>query len=268
MISNRRYSAPLITAAVLLWGTWAVATYALEGYPRTLLRPEAVGMRVAYALVANVVVGILGAGAVLHYFSRRMAVAPQLSGFRSTGRILASLALGLALGFAMFLFQRPVTSAPVIITNAFAQVWVVSVAEVLVCWVVLGTAIRLSLDAGSRRWVALAAAWAIAAIAFGVYHFAHSPPFNTLQMVGLLTVVGLATGAFFFTVGEIYGTIVFHNFLALKGVTDALAASDALDQYATLHLPLIFTALAATGALIAVHQFLHRNSRELTAISA
>lgn len=141
------------------------------------------------------------------------------------------------------------------IANAFAQVWVVSLAEVVVCWVVLGTAVRLGFSR-NHPLVAVTTGVAVAAIAFGVYHFAHSAPFNTLQMVGLLTIVGIATGVFFFSVGGVYGTVIFHNFLALKGVTDALARQGALEQFETLQIPLIITAVAATVVLAAVHRSL------------
>jgi hypothetical protein len=71
-------------------------------------------------------------------------------------------------------------------------------------------------------------------------------------MIGVLTVVGLGTGAFFFVVGEVYGTVVFHNFLALKGVTDAVAQGGKLDEYNVLDPPLLWTALFATVVLLGI----------------
>ena len=50
-----------------------------------------------------------------------------------------------------------------------------------------------------------------AALAFGVYHFAHSPPFNTPAMVLLLSGVGVTTAIFFFVGGDLHSTIVLHN---------------------------------------------------------
>jgi membrane protease YdiL (CAAX protease family) len=46
----------------------------------------------------------------------------------------------------------------------------------------------------------------LASILFGVYHFAHSAPFNTVHMVLLLSAVGLVTSAFFFISRDIAGT--------------------------------------------------------------
>ena len=64
-----------------------------------------------------------------------------------------------------------------------------------------------------------------AALAFGLYHFAHSPPFNTLPMVSLLSAVGVATGIFFFLGGDLYSTIVLHNAFAMRGVIQVLDES-------------------------------------------
>lgn len=53
---------------------------------------------------------------------------------------------------------------------------------------------------------------------FGVYHFAHSEPFNQINMVMILMLPGLLTGIVYFVGRNIYATIVFHNFQALFGV--------------------------------------------------
>lgn len=254
--------------AVGLYGVWALVTYVLEGRLLTLLRPEAAGARLAYALLANILVGVVGAGLVLRSVVRRTGVAPLRLGLRRPGRTALSLVLGLGLGSAAFILQQPVTLAPAVIGNAFAQVWVVSVAEVLVCWAVLGKAVEVGANVAGSRWPRVLVAWAFSASAFGVYHFAHSPPFNTATMVALLAVVGLATGAFFYMVGELYGTILFHNFLALKGVTEALAEGDRLEHFGALQLPLIVTALIATGVLLAMDFCIRRASAAEPHVSA
>jgi hypothetical protein len=100
-------------------------------------------------------------------------------------------------------------------------VLVVSIAEVVVCWALFGAVLRNALGSGS---VPVAIAVVSAAAAFGVYHFAHSPPFNTPGMVLLLSGVGVATGIFFFLGGDLYSTVVLHNTFAIRGVVQALAA--------------------------------------------
>jgi hypothetical protein len=93
----------------------------------------------------------------------------------------------------------------------------------------------------------------VAAVLFGVYHYAHSPPFNTHAMVVLLTSVGLVTGTFFFISRDIYGTVVFHNFLGVFGVLGSLERSGRLETYTVPQLGLLGTAAAAVAVLAAIH---------------
>jgi membrane protease YdiL (CAAX protease family) len=110
-----------------------------------------------------------------------------------------------------------------------------------------GGVLRNALGSG---FGSMAIAIVSAALVFGLYHFAHSPPFNTPAMVLLLSIVGVATGIFFFLGGDLYSTIVLHNAFAIRGVMQALAESGNLDRYASPQLPLIATAIAAVVVLV------------------
>ena len=99
----------------------------------------------------------------------------------------------------------------------------------------------------------------VASALFGFYHFAHSPPFNTVGMVAFLMAVGLLTGAFFFLSKDTYATIVFHNFLGVLGVVQALAAKDQLAGFQSLQVPLIATALVALSILVLADVFIIRS---------
>jgi hypothetical protein len=91
---------------------------------------------------------------------------------------------------------------------------------------------------------------------FGAYHFAHSPPFNTVPMVLFLSAVGLVTSAFFFVSRDVYGTIAFHNFLGILGVIRALEASGNLSVFESPILPLWIMAVVAVALLIAAQVLL------------
>ena len=96
----------------------------------------------------------------------------------------------------------------------------------------------------------------IASILFGIYHFAHSPPFNTIGVVMLLSVIGLVTSLFFFISRDVYGTIAFHNFLGIFGVIRALESSGTLASYERPVIPLLVMALVSVVLLIAAHAYL------------
>jgi hypothetical protein len=201
-----------------------------------------------YTVVANVLIGTIGAGLLIRALIHRSELPCVTTyGIVSPLRILVLVPVAAVLAGLFLRGQQLPTSDPVILANAAAQVLVVSIAEVLVCWALFGTVLRNALGLGP-----LSAGIAVvsAAVAFGVYHFAHSPPFNTLAMVVLLSAVGMATGIFFFLGGDLYSTIVLHNAFAARGVIQALDEGGNLDRFASPQLPLIATAIAAVVVLV------------------
>jgi len=237
------------SAAVLaLFAVWTFATWFLEGRIETLLRPEAVADRVAYALVANLLIGIVLALAVLGLLIRSGCLTRNAAGFGGSTPSAVRLTTAVVLGLALFALQGPPSLDPVVLLNAFCQVLVVSVAEVIVCWAVVGAMVEAVLKPHGRA-VSIIGAAVVASAAFGIYHFAHSAPFNSIAMVALLSIVGLVTSGIFFATRDVYATILFHNFLGLFGVVQALVGSDQLSAYAAVQLPLLVMAAASLVVL-------------------
>jgi hypothetical protein len=244
-MSDPRRRIATITAWMALFALWTAATWALEGRIRTLLRPGAVGDRLLYVGVANLLVGVGGAALL----RRRVgAAAPPVSARRRTASLLAGLGLGLGLYFG----QQPPSTAPWVVLNGFAQVLTVTVAEVAVCFWALRGVLDGSLPERPRLAAVLTVL--IGAPAFGLYHFAHSPPFDTWPMVGLLTGVGAVSGLFFVVSRDVYGTVVFHNFAGTYGVVRSLAAAGALGGYRAPLPPVLITGAVALGLLIAAER--------------
>lgn len=231
-----------VLAAIAIYAAWTIATWLLEGRIGTLSRPGAVGDRVMYALIANLLIGVLAAIIVLRHLVRGGSLARLDAGFGPGTPSMAWLAIAVGMGFTLYILQGGPSLHPVVLTNAFAQVLVVSAAEVIVCWALVGAAIETWLRPSGRALSLVVAAF-VASTLFGVYHVAHSPPFNTPGMVVLLTGVGLVTSAFFFLARDVYATILFHNFLAIFGVTQALAELGQLHAYELFELPLLSMAL-------------------------
>lgn len=170
------------------------------------------------------------------------------TGFGQRSPSIPWIIVGVGLGLALYFIQGAPSTNPMVILNAYAQVFAVSVAEVLVCWALLGGVLTGAF--GSSRWASVTGAALVASLLFGIYHFAHSPPFNSIGMVVLLTAIGLLTSAFFFTSRDIYATIAFHNFLGVYGVVQALAATDKLGGFTVPQIPLLATAVASLVVLI------------------
>ncbi|HEX5092761.1 MAG TPA: hypothetical protein VFV84_08745 [Burkholderiales bacterium] len=234
--------------ALAAYAAWVAATYLLEGLPGTLLRPEAVGLRLAYSAGAGLLLGILLPLWLLGRFVRAGLGAREAFGFAGAKRTAAGVVLGAAAGYALFSLNFGTPFAPMALANVFAQVWTVSVAEVLVCWALVGGTIAARLRSWNRGAAPVIAALA-ASVLFGVYHFAHSPPFNEPRMVAFLVGIGLATSLWFFVSRDVYGTAVFHNFFAVTGVLDALQAQGLVPEHPALATPVWIMALVATLAV-------------------
>jgi hypothetical protein len=258
-----------IASALALFVVWTAATWFLEGRIQTLLRPEAVISRLIYVVVANFLIGIVGTSLVLRLAFASAGTNQSNTGFGARAPSVIWIPVGIALGLALYLVQGAPSYDPIVIFNVYAQVFAVSVAEVLVCWAAVGGVLwgafsesQWLKDAAGQysRWIATLLAAVIASTLFGLYHFGHSPPFNTIGMVTLLTLIGLWTSAFLFISRDVYATIAFHNFLGVFGVVQALANADQIGTFSTLQLPLLGTAIVALLALIAADVFVIRRA--------
>jgi hypothetical protein len=253
-ISNKSIA---FIASLGLFLVWTLATYLLEGRLLTFHRPEAVLDRFIYTAVANVLIGIFGSIVVIRLLVIHNWVSnPALFGVIGSKRLLWGIALGVSFGIVFFFTQSFSSRHPVLIINAYSQVLVVSIAEVIVCWVLVGGTIA---NLGKNP-IYLIIAVIISSVLFGVYHFGHSPPFNTLKMVMMLSIVGLFTGLFYFLTRSIYGTILFHNFMGMKGVTDALADSGGIEKFKNFQIPIIATAVIALVILIVLDLMILRRA--------
>ncbi len=247
---------PVVYAAAV-YVAWTAATYALEGAPRTLLRADAPALRAAYAVIANLVVGLGGGALVLTRLARRGALPAAVAGVRQRWHAVAGIAAGATLGTVVYVVQSPPARPPAVLINGFAQVLPVSAAEVVVCWWLTAAAIA-AMAPWLGGWRARALALLPASLLFGVYHLAHSPPFNTAGMMTLLMGVGLLTGAFYLGTGDIAGTIVLHNFLALYGVLDAMDRLGGAQAPGGLDVPLVGMAVVTLAVVAAVMTVVRR----------
>lgn len=91
-----------VILALALYLLWVLATYLLEGRILTLQRPEATGARLAYALVANILVGIGGSVLVVRVLSNWGEISARRAGFRGLRHATVAVAVGVVLGFAVY----------------------------------------------------------------------------------------------------------------------------------------------------------------------
>ncbi|NIV15740.1 MAG: hypothetical protein GWN62_32135, partial [Aliifodinibius sp.] len=72
-----------ILLALSLFIMWMLATYLLEGMLKTFRQPDATMARFTYALIANLLIGVVASTWLLSTFLRNGALTSRQSGFQS-----------------------------------------------------------------------------------------------------------------------------------------------------------------------------------------
>jgi hypothetical protein len=235
-----------------LYLVWTFATFLFEGRIDTLARPDAVRDRLIYLIVANVLIGIVGSIALVRLFATTGLIPVERAGFRHLRHALLASVIGFGLGLLTYAIQGPTTLNSNVMLNGFMQVLVVSIAEVLVCWSVVGTATELAMAPLGRTPAAFGAAFVASAL-FAVSHYAHSSPYDSQRFVLLFFIAGLCTSVFFFLSRDVYGAVFFHNFLGMFGLLGALHQTGAIQEYRVFQPTWLVSGAAGLVLLVALH---------------
>jgi hypothetical protein len=205
---------------------WLAMTWLLEKRVGLFMRHDPAG-RTLYALLANVLIGTLLAGAVL---AAGVALGTHGRGAGSSSSLPWRarpfvLAFTLVAGGAIAIRATPPAARDtIVIVNAFAQILPTSIAEVVTCWLLVGGAVQAS-AMRLGRVPAILLGIAGADFAFAFYHIAHSAPFDRPEMMAFLMLPGLVTGGLVFVVRDRAVAILAQNLFALIGVTKNADAS-------------------------------------------
>ena len=128
----------------------------------------------------------------------------------------------------------------------------VSIAEIVVCWAVIGTSFESLANrkaaSNNSKAIPILIGAVVASVLFGVYHFAHSPPFNEVNMVLFLMIPAIAPSGLYFLGRDIYAAIIIQNFRGIFGVMqtiDIQAYRQPLFQMYILTIPAIAALIVA-----------------------
>ncbi|HNB04259.1 MAG TPA: hypothetical protein PLV88_08205, partial [Methanoregulaceae archaeon] len=132
-------SCRILVLASLTYLVWVIVTYLLEGRILTLLRPEAVIDRTAYTLIANILIGIILALLVIRKAERTRLISLESAGFRPLKRTIIAVIIAFLGGLAILLIQHHGAPNLVVLLNVYAQVLTVTIAEIVICWGMIGS---------------------------------------------------------------------------------------------------------------------------------
>lgn len=116
---------------------WCAATYWFEGRLELTLHPTVSG-RMIYTLIANTLIGIVVAAFAIRAVMQLGLTTPTQLGFRSASRTALAVVLAALAGSALFIQAVPDARDPLVILNSFKNLVVTSIAELLVCWALIG----------------------------------------------------------------------------------------------------------------------------------
>lgn len=225
---------------------WCAATYLLEGRVGLIMHPTVAG-RVIYTSIANILIGTIGATFAIRAVIGTGITTPERLGFRSARRTAIAVAIAAICGSALYLQGTPPElQRPLVVLNSFKNLLATSTAEVLICWVLIGGAVE-GLLRPRGRVLAVVAAIVAAELFFGIYHYAHSEPFNQTWMVLFLLIPGFVTSLVYFLGRDLYATVLTQNFLAMIG----LGRNSNTAFLEEVHIPLYLIGLAGLIALVA-----------------
>jgi membrane protease YdiL (CAAX protease family) len=239
--------------AILIYFVWTLVTYFLEGRVDLLHKNDPVG-RLEYTIIANIIIGIVLPLIFVKYALSAGLFSTKQIGLRSIPNTVILTAVTGVTGFFLFYIQGPSTLNSLAITNVFLQTLPVSIAEVIVCWVIVGASVESLTNNRLGKKTSVILGLLISTAAFGIYHFAHSAPFNQPQLVFFLMLPGVLTSVVFFLGRNLYATIIFHNFQALFGVL----ASVPLSQMLQIQIPIVLLAGISIVTLIIIDKLVLR----------
>jgi hypothetical protein len=246
-----RNALKLIAIALSIYIIWVAATYILEGRIHLFQKVDPIG-RMAYVVIANIAIGTVLSAIAIRYLLKAQLLKPEQLGLsKSRLRAAAIIASAAAGGLALFMLQNPRTTEPMVVFNAFMQALPVSIAEVMVCWALIGSSFesfaRNNNNNKGRIVLSVIVGAVAASVLFGVYHYAHSPPFNQTSVVLFLMLPSIATAVMFFLGRDIYAAVIVQNFMGIVGVMSALPN---LEVYRQPMVPIYALSAVSVAALI------------------
>jgi hypothetical protein len=247
---SSRNALKLIAIALSVYLIWVAATYILEGRIHLFQKIDPIG-RTTYVVIANIAIGTILSAIAIRYLLKAQLLKPEQLGLsKSRLRTAAIIASATAGGLVLFMLQNPTTLEPIVVLNAFMQVLPVSIAEVMVCWALIGSSFESLIRNNNNkgRIVSSAIIGAVAAsVLFGLYHYAHSPPFNQTSVVLFLMLPSIATAVTYFLGRDIYAAVIVQNFMGIVGV---LAGLSNLEIYRQPMVPIYALSAVSVAALV------------------
>jgi hypothetical protein len=247
----------LFVIPLLLYFVWVLETYLLEGSIGLFSHFQPLQF-VLYAVFANCIMGIMVPVLFLRSAFRSGAVNMFQIGFRSLRRTVLFSALTALSGYLFLVTFTPFGTRHTSLFDMFLFILPLAVAEVMTCWVLVGTHVQAYLRKGGSA-ASITLGVVVTAFLFMISFAAHSPPLNQPDVLLTSGVIGAAAALFFFAVRDVYASVIF---VACATLPVMLPAVDPV--VAAQSVPSVYGAAALSlASLVCCHVYLYANFRTI-----
>jgi len=243
----------LLVIPFLIYTVWVLETFLLEGSLGLFAHYQPLPL-ILYMVFANIIVGIAVPVVCLRSAFISGAVNMFQIGFRSPRRaILVTVFTGL-IGYLCLITFTPYGVHRLALFNMLMLVLPVAIAGVMVCWVLIGTHVQAYVRRGGAV-SSIIAGVIVTGIIFGLSSVVHSQLLNQPDDLLSMTIVGLASAVFFFSIRDVYASSLFVAFGIMVVVFQRIDPA-----YGDTVIPLVYgTAALSLLCLLGSHYYLYRN---------
>jgi hypothetical protein len=247
----------LFVIPLLLYVVWVLETYLLEGSIGLFSHFRPLPF-VLYAVFANCIMGIILPVLLLRSAFRSGAVNMFQIGFRSLRRTVLFSSLTALSGYLYLVTFTPFGTRRTALVGMFLFILPLAVAEVVTCWVLVGTHVQAYLRKGGAA-ASITVGVVVTAFLFAISFAAHSPPLNQSDFLLTTGIIGAAAALFFFAVRDVYASVIF---VACATLPVMLSAVDPV--IAAQSVPSVYGAAALSlASLVCCHLYLFWNFRTI-----
>ncbi len=216
----------LLIIPALIYVVWVLDTYLLEGSIFVFSRYQPYPL-ILYTVVANLFLGVVAPVICLKSAFLSGAVNMFQIGFRTVRRTIPAVTITALAGYLLIVTFTPYGSQRISLAATVALMLPVAVAEVMICWVYVGTHLQAYVRRSGAA-VSIGAGVLVTGTLFALSFAAHSPaPDKPLALLPFL-LAGIASALFFFAVRDVYASAIFVALvlaLVMQGRLDPLYIS-------------------------------------------
>jgi hypothetical protein len=247
----------LVVIPLLLYVVWVLETYLLEGSIGLFSHFQPLPF-VLYVVFANCILGIILPVLLLRSAFRSGAVNMFQIGFRSLRRTVLFSVLTALSGYLYLVTFTPFGTRRSALFGMFLFILPLAVAEVVTCWVLVGTHVQAYLRKGSTA-ASITLGVVLTAFLFGISFAAHSSPLSQPDVLFSTGIIGAAAALFFLAVRDVYASVIFVACatlpVMLPAVDPIIAVQPILSVYGA--------AALSFASLICCHLYLFWNFRTI-----